>query len=75
MTPRELLEFADRVASDLLEIGQTNRIPPRDLLMATAIVQRIVQQVIAHGDDEAVSEAVREADATYQAASTLLEVN
>ena len=75
MTPRELLEFADRIASDLLTIGHEQQIPYRDLLMATVIAQKLLQSVLYHGDDEAVHEAAQEADATYQAASQILEVN
>ena len=75
MTPRELLEFADRIASDLLTIGQEQQIPRRDLLMATAIAQDLLQTVLYQGDDEGVHEAVQEAHATLQAANTILEVN
>lgn len=75
MTPRELLEFADRIASDLLTIGQEQQIPYRDLLMATVIAQKLLQAVLYRGDSEAVNEAAQEADATYRAASTILEVN
>ena len=75
MTPRELLEFADRIASDLLEIGHGQQIPKRDLLMAVVIAQKLLQGVLYHGDDIEVSEAAQEADATYKAASSILEVN
>ena len=75
MTPRELLEFADRIASDLLTIGQDNQISAKDLVMATAIAQRLLQTVTHPGDDVAVGEAVREADATLAAANTILTVN
>ena len=75
MTPRELLEFADRIASDLLTIGQDNQISAKDLVMATAIAQRLIQTVTHPGDDVGASEAVREADATLAAANTISTVN
>ena len=43
--------------------------------MATAIAQRLLQTVTHPGDDVAVGEAVREADATLAAANTILTVN
>ena len=75
MTPRELLEFADRVASDLLEIGQANQIPAKDLVMAVMLAQKLLQTVLLHDDNMLVNDAVQESDATYRAASSILELN
>lgn len=71
MTPRELLEFADKLASDLLTIGQENAIPPKDLLMATTIALKIMQTVLYQGDHDTLRLALQEADATYQAATQI----
>ena len=75
MTPRELLEFADRIATDLLEIGQANRVPHKDLVMAVMVAQRLLQTILFRDDYLLVNDAVQEADATYQAASKILETN
>ena len=75
MTPRELLEFADRVASDLLEIGQAQQIPAKELVMVVMLAQRLLQTVLLRDDNMLVNDAVQESDATYRAASSFLELN
>ena len=75
MDPRELLEFADRIASDLLTIGRENQISAKDLVMAAAIAQSLIQTAVFPGDEPGVNAAVQEAGATLQAANTLLVVN
>ena len=75
MTPRELLEFADRVASDLLEIGQAQRIPAKDLVMGVMLAQKLLQTVLLRDDNLLVNDVAQEADATYRAASSILELN
>lgn len=71
MTPRELLEFADKLAADLLSIGQENGIPPKDLLMATTIALKLMQTVLYQGDHETLRLTLQEADATYKAATQI----
>ena len=75
MTPRELLEFADRVASDLVEIGQANQISAKDLMMATMLAQKLLQTILLRDDNLLVNDATQESEATYRAASTILELN
>ena len=75
MTPRELLEFADRVAADLLTIGRDQQIPAKDLMMVVMLAQKILQTILLRDDHMLVNDAAQESEATYQAASSILELN
>jgi hypothetical protein len=70
-----LMELADSIASDLLNVARANGLTAHDLLMVAAITERLLQTALCSGDNNAVRLALQEADATFVAATTRLETN
>lgn len=75
MNTRTLIALADKLANDLLMFARENRLGSHDLLMATALSERLLQEAVA-SDPQDATKAVLEADATFKAVmDSQLEVN
>jgi len=75
LTQEESVALADQLAHDLLTLAQRNQIPPKDLVMALAMTQKLLQTVLYPGDELGFGMALHEADATYTCMSKLLRAN
>lgn len=75
MTATKLMELADLLATDLLTFARENDVSAHDLMMATAMAERLLQTVLCPGDQQAVVDALQEADATFVAVTSRLEPN
>jgi len=75
LSTQELIEAADSVASDLLVFARNHEISAHDLLMVTALAERLLQNALCGENPQAALHAVLEADATFTAVSEELEAN
>ena len=75
ITVTELVDLADCMAQDLLGLAQLKQIPEKDLLMAVAMAQKIIQKEFYNDDLATINGVLLEAAATYQAMSEALEAN
>lgn len=74
MRVHKLFELADLLARDILEYAAEHKMDYHDLLVMLAIAERFIHEV-AGEDQEIVHRAMQEAEATFTAMSTELELN
>lgn len=75
MTTEQMIHLADLLANDLVTFGGDQGLTAHDLLMVTAMAERLLQTVVAPQNPTAVLRAMQEAEATFVAVSMDLEMN
>ena len=71
----ELVDLADRMTQDLVVLAHDLQIEPKDLVMALAMTQKLLHDILYDGDDGLANMALQEADATYRAITEPLDQN
>ena len=75
MSTTKLIELADLLANDLLTFAGDQGLSAHDLLMVTALSERLLQTAVCPGDDGSAIRAMQEAEATFIAVANHLEPN
>ena len=75
MSTNELMEMADALATELLEMARRRQMTKHEFLMVVAITERLLQKVVLLDDVPQMRAALEEADATLKAVSEVLETH
>lgn len=75
MSTNELMEMADALATELLELATRRKMTKHEFLMLVAITERMLQKVVLFDDVAKMRAALEEADATLKAVSEQLETH
>ncbi len=75
MSTTQLMEMADALATELLEMAERRKMTKYEFLMMVAITERLLQKVVLFDDVPKVLEVLEEADATLKAVSEVLETH
>lgn len=75
MSTAQLMEMADALAMELLELAQRRRMAKHEFLMLVAMTERLLHRVVVFDDAVQVRQALDEADATLKAVTETLEAN
>ena len=74
MTPKQMIDFADQLATQLVDYANRHEVCPRDLLMASSLGVHMLQAVYPGTNDDKIS-VLQEASATFAAHCHELVVN
>jgi hypothetical protein len=75
MSTEQMLEMADALATELLELGRRRGMGTHDVLMLVALTERLLQKVTVLDDVHQIRAAIEEADATFKAVTGTLEAH